>query len=158
VPDLSIEDIKDNVYRHIFRVSRQVSQAGTDLVDALIAAFDALSRYQDQVEYEAWLRTVGRRVRGRFGHVEALRDLFVLAKEEEGDAEFDMMACIQRSLDSLPHHLHASYAAKELEGLSWDEAAKAVGTTVAALKSRLPIAREKIRQNMDAGLVASLRK
>ena len=152
-----VDDIKDNVYRHIIRVSRQVSQAGTDLVDALLAANAHLSGHPNDGEFREWLARVALRIRGRFGHVAVLHPIVALADGMD-EGEFDMLACIQKALDSLPHHFHAAYAAKDLEGLPWDKAAEGVGTTVAALRSKLPVARQKIREIMDAGLVTSRRK
>jgi DNA-directed RNA polymerase specialized sigma24 family protein len=146
-----VDDIKDNVYRHIIRVSRQVSQAGTSLVDALLVAHAHLLDHPEDVEFRAWLSRVSLRIRGRFGHVEALQPVIALARGME-EGEFDMLSCIQKALDSLPHHVHAAYAAKDLEGLPWDKAAEGVGTTVAALRSKLPVARQKIREIMDACL------
>jgi RNA polymerase sigma-70 factor (ECF subfamily) len=59
---------------------------------------------------------------------------------------------LSRAIDGLPDHYRAVLVLRDIEGLSNEEAAEAIGESVAAVKSRLHRARMVLREELTQHL------
>jgi RNA polymerase sigma-70 factor (ECF subfamily) len=69
---------------------------------------------------------------------------------EEKVLDNELRGAIERATDSLPDDHRTVFLLKDIEGLSYEEIAETLGTTVPAVKSRLHRARLALREAIDA--------
>ena len=69
---------------------------------------------------------------------------------EEKALDNELRVAIERATDALPAEHRTVFLLKDIEGLSYEEIAEALGTTVPAIKSRLHRARLALREAIDA--------
>lgn len=160
--DRLIRQHKDAVYRQMVRACGNRDDAEDVLVEALLAAYQALPSIRDEDSFRGWLAVVGRRVCSRIKKHEALRPVLSLSglgeEIEVADArsdpqsladQQDLASCVKRAITDLPDALRDVYLKREVEGRSAEETAKSLGLTVAAVKSRLHRARQQVRESLD---------
>lgn len=157
-----INEHKDAVYRQMLRVCGNQADAEDVLQEALLSAFRSLGLLRDKAAFQAWLARIGRNVCYRLRKKEALRPLLELPvpgldglESETPSAESqlvrqDLARCVKGALDRLPDASRRVLELRDMEGLSAPEAARALGISVGALKSRLHRARIQLRRELDA--------
>ncbi len=69
---------------------------------------------------------------------------------EEKALDHELRVAIERATASLPDEHRTVFLLKDIDGLSYEEIAQAMGTTVPAVKSRLHRARLALREAIDA--------
>jgi RNA polymerase sigma-70 factor (ECF subfamily) len=69
---------------------------------------------------------------------------------EEKALDNELRVAIERATDGLPDDHRTVFLLKDIEGLSYEEIAETLGTTVPAVKSRLHRARLALREAIDA--------
>ena len=69
---------------------------------------------------------------------------------EEKALDNELRVAIERATDALPAEHRTVFLLKDIEGLSYEEIAETLGTTVPAVKSRLHRARLALREAIDA--------
>lgn len=157
---------KDAVYRQLIRVCGNREDAEDVLVEALLKAYRNLEQLREASAFRSWLAQIGRRVCWQLKQREALLPIVQLsAMEAEGlevrsaeDAP-DVQASLQEmkqlllsAVAALPEPERAVYELRDLEGAGGGETATRLGISLAAVKSRLHRAREKVRRHIDEGL------
>ncbi|MBS1715495.1 MAG: sigma-70 family RNA polymerase sigma factor [Armatimonadetes bacterium] len=152
---------KDAVYRQMVRVCSHREDAEDALASALLLAFKSADRLESDDAFRAWLGTIGKRVCSRMRHHPAIEQAFDFAIEnkivrDESDG-FDMhilSGCVKEAVDELPEPYRKVYTACEIEGATVPEAAERLGIGLAAAKSRLLRARERVRRRLDQSICA----
>jgi RNA polymerase sigma-70 factor (ECF subfamily) len=154
---------KDEVYRQMLRVCGNAEDAEDALAMAIIKAYRAADGLKDPGSFRPWLTTIGRRAcirlrqnAGNAMSLEALEAAGVpipdkgMATAEEALELDRTRACALRAFESLPDQYRQVYQACEIDGLTAHEAAKRLGITEAAAKSRLHRARTSVRKALDS--------
>ncbi|MDP9001643.1 MAG: sigma-70 family RNA polymerase sigma factor [Myxococcota bacterium] len=147
---------------------RDENDAREVVQDAFLRVFKSLSTFQGDSSFFTWLYRIVTnlsidlmRKPGR-----QTRDIESIAPEQEDGADVDfpvfgvldgsdpsdvvrrreIAARLQTALDGLPSYHRAVIVMRELEGLSYDEMAQAMGVTKGTIMSRLFHARQKLQR------------
>lgn len=159
---------RDAVYREMVRVCGNHEDAEDVLVQALLSAYRALDQLREEAAFKSWLARIGARLCGRMRHREELRPFITwsaLAEHgfdpaaegptpEDQAAEEDLRRCVKGALAQLTEPYREVYVRRELEGMSAEETAVALGISVPAVKSRLHRARATVRDYLDQNACA----
>jgi RNA polymerase sigma-70 factor (ECF subfamily) len=158
----------------LLRVATSITGSATDaedlVQDTLLRAYRAIHRF-DGRHPRAWLLTILRnaqRNRVRRRRPELLKDPDVTlpavidASEGGGSAEsvvVDQMfdATVERAYTDLPERFRRVVALVDIGGLTYQEAARALGIPMGTVMSRLHRGRRRIRQQLVAAGVAPRR-
>jgi RNA polymerase sigma-70 factor (ECF subfamily) len=178
VPAVSSEALAEVLDRHralICRLARQTVGADADLEDviqdALVAIATSLSRFRGECKLSTWVASVTvrtalrhasrrRRSEARTTPLDAGGEVEALAGSQ-GDEPGrtleakEFRACLQSAIDRLPPDQRAVVALRHVEGLALQEIAKALGTPIGTVKSRLHHARRSLREMMTPYLEES---
>lgn len=151
----------------LYRVAQSITRNPTDaedlVQDTLIRAYRAIERFDGRYP-RAWLLTIMRNAqvnRVRRKRPELMHDpdeqMARVADEspDGADAESQLMdqefeATIENALNALPEKFRRVVELVDLNQLSYQEAADALGIPVGTVMSRLHRARRNIRQHLEA--------
>lgn len=148
-------------------ITRNHEDAEDAMQDAFMKAYSHLSNFQEDSRFYTWLV--------RIAANEALMRLrkrrpnqFSLDEPIEGDddlmpreikdwepspeqryAQSEMQEILNQVIDQLQPDFRVVFLLRDVEGLSTEETAEALGISVPAVKSRLLRARLKLRQKLD---------
>lgn len=155
---------KDAVYRQMVRVCGNHDDAEDALAEAMLQALKFAESLRDEEAFRGWLAMIARRICGRLRHKERLTTLIDWAQREppepvsndpdpsEVTLVLALKACVNRAVDSLPEIYREVYLLRDIEGLDAEETCRRLNISLAAQKSRLHRARERVRQAIDADL------
>lgn len=160
------QEHKDAVYRQMIRVCGNHEDAEDVLVEAMLKAYRHLDQLREVVAFRSWLAQIARRVCWQLKEREALLPLLQLSVlEEEGqempetrtDLEAEaglrqMKELLTEAIQNLPAKYREIYEMRDLEDVPGDEAAKRLGVSLTAMKSRLHRARSMVRNYLDERL------
>lgn len=153
------------LYRVALSLTGQPADAEDLVQDTLVRAYRAVDRF-DGAHPRAWLLTIMRhthlnRVRGRSavllrdGEVAELSDVRLVAPSAEDLVVSDVFeAVVVEALGALPDKHRAVVTLVDVEGLSYQEAADALGVPRGTIMSRLHRARARIRTRLTAAGLA----
>jgi RNA polymerase sigma-70 factor (ECF subfamily) len=158
------------LYRLALRLMRDEAEAEDVVQETFLSAFKAISRFEGRSGLRTWLYRIAynaalmrlRRVQPETVSVEAggvngddglpvPRQLFDWCCLPEAD--FDTQEArdqLEAAIQSLPPTLKVVFVMRELEGLSTEAAAEALGLTPEAVKTRLHRARLRLREQLSA--------
>jgi RNA polymerase sigma-70 factor (ECF subfamily) len=165
----AFEELLQRHLRSIYRVAYRLAGNHDDAEDlaqeALVEAFRAFDRYQPGTYFDRWVyrimtRTHIDRVRHRGRRPETSLDapassngetLIARIGDVRDDPQYrteatDLDGPVQAALDSLPDEFRAVVVLADIEGLSYDEIALAVGRPIGTVRSRLHRARDMLRR------------
>jgi len=163
------EELLQRHLRRIYRVAYRLTGNPDDAEDlaqeAIVEAFRAFDRYQPGTYFDRWVcrimtRTHIDHVRRRARRPEISLDAPVspggdarvtLLGDSRDDPQHrtettDFDGTVQAALDALPPEFRTAVVLADVEGLSYDEVASAVGSPVGTVRSRLHRAREMLRK------------
>lgn len=147
---------KDSVYRQMVRVCNHREDAEDALGTALLLAYQAAEQLESESAFRAWIGTIGKRVCTKMRSHPAIQRTLEYAEEKglvaEDSEDMDMAVlkgCVADAVSSLSVIYRDIYIRCELNEESVVEAAKALGISHAAAKSRLLRAREIVRRQLD---------
>jgi len=159
------------IYRVAYRLAGNPDDAEDLAQEAIVEAFRAFDRYQPGTYFDRWLyrimtRTHIDRVRRRLRRPEVSLDapvspggdpLVALVGDDRDDPQrlveaTDLDGAVQAALDRLPAEFRTAVVLVDIEGLSYDEVAAAVGCPVGTVRSRLHRAREMLRKALGPQL------
>ncbi|MFN3728837.1 MAG: RNA polymerase sigma factor [Fimbriimonadaceae bacterium] len=154
---------KAAVYRQMVRLCGNHADAEDALGEAIFSAFRAMRQLDDEERFRAWLATIAtrsclrmKRSQGPLAKALSLVETETTLKSDAdvGKAmeEREWRSCVHAAVDALPEKYRVAYELRDLKGLSGEEAAQALGISLAALKSRLHRARQIVRENLDRSL------
>lgn len=144
------------LYRLAYRVTGSHEDAEDVVQDVFVGLPEALGRYDERGQFDAWLKRVTLRValmrlrssnRRREVRLDAAAD--VLAQDRDAAAAAD----VQSAIHALPDRLRLVLVLKELEGYSHGEVAEALGITVGASRVRLLRALKVLRRRLGGSRI-----
>jgi RNA polymerase sigma-70 factor (ECF subfamily) len=161
---------------HLYRTVRSILRDEAEAEDAMQAtylrAYRFLSGFAGEASFSTWLlrigvnEALGRRRRRRWlepvGEVSAVADRAPRPDPRERSPEDlaasrEAIALVERAVDGLPEAQRIVFVLREVERLSTDEAAQALGITADAVKVRLHRARRSLRAALAAELGQGVR-
>lgn len=157
---------KDAVYRQMLRVCGNREDAEDVLIEALFRAYRHLNKLEHPEAFRAWLARIGSRVCWRLKRREAVLPIIQLSHMEDEGVEIpstsalpdehwnamQMKQILGKALQTLPEKYRRVYEMRDLEDQPGEKVAKALGISLAAMKSRLHRARALLRERLDAVL------
>lgn len=152
------------LYRYATRSCGSARDAEDALQDGLLAAWRGAATFRGEAAARTWLFQVlihacRRRQRRRAGEPErhdGLEQAEPLPSGERGAdervADAQLGRALEEALAELPGEAREVLLLRDVEGLSGDEAAAALGLGLAAMKSRLHRARLELKARVEARL------
>lgn len=162
-------------YNLAYRLMGNHADASDAAQDALVRVCMRLQNFRGDSAFSTWLfRVVTNtcldelRRRGRLRHA-SLDDALPVEEgsvvrqatdEGEGPVEYaerqELQAAVQRAINRLPDEYRVVVIMRDLQGLSYQEIAALLGTTLGTIKSRLHRARQALRAILKATEAAKL--
>jgi RNA polymerase sigma-70 factor, ECF subfamily len=151
----------DALYRFAKRICRSDGDAEDALQDGLLAAWRGAATYRGDASARTWLFQVvvhacrhrGRRRAGEPEAHERVEEAAALAgKESPADDRAgarQVAAAMERALAAMAHDAREVLVLRDVEGLSGDETAAALGIALPAMKSRLHRARLEVKERVE---------
>src|SRR5579862_1010470 len=159
-----VEAHADRLYRALRGFALDAEEAEEVAQEVFVRAWCAIGRFEGRSQFSTWLyriafneaqRCLSRRPR-RTGTLDATeRDAFDALPDqarlgpEAQVLDGELQATIARALTQIPPPWRAAVVLRDIEGLSTEEAAAAVGIRVAAFKSRLHRGRMELRSLLE---------
>ena len=167
----SFEELVNRYERKIFRLTMNITRNREDaedsMQDAFMKAYSHLSTFQEGSRFYTWLVRIAAnealmRLRKRRPNqfsidepIEGDEDLIPREIEDWGPspeqryAQSEMREILDQAIDDLQPDFRVVFVLRDVEGISTEETATALGISVAAVKSRLLRARLKMRQKLN---------
>jgi RNA polymerase sigma-70 factor, ECF subfamily len=170
--DALVRTHQDRVYSVAMRMCRNVEDAKDILQDTFLGVIRSIREFREESKFSTWLYRIAsnaclkKRRRGVHEPTHeqelSLDDLMPRPDAEgrkpeipdwSGDAERallhgELSSRMESAIDKLPRDYKLVLVLRDVEGLSAEETAQAVGLSVAAVKSRLHRARVFIRREL----------
>ncbi|MDR6174910.1 RNA polymerase sigma-70 factor (ECF subfamily) [Nocardioides zeae] len=148
------------MYRYALRlVSGSDADAKEVTQEALISAWKGIGTFAGRSSLRTWLfRLVHRRAAdlNRHRRPTPIDDdlLSAMARPSEDNPlrhveRVELLRALQAALDELPWHQRAAWLLREIEGMSYDEIAAALDTTVGAVRGHLHRGRRTLAERME---------
>ena len=153
--------------RLVSRLVRDQAEAEDVVQEAFIKAYRALPQFRGESAFYTWLYRIGINTaknylvtQGRraptsteanseeaetFDDADQLRDINT---PESMLATKQIAATVNAAMESLPEELRVAISLREIEGLSYDEIAEAMGCPIGTVRSRIFRAREAIAEKL----------
>jgi RNA polymerase sigma-70 factor, ECF subfamily len=167
----AFEELVNRYERKIFRLTMNITRNREDaedaMQDAFMKAYAHLADFQEDSRFYTWLVRIAAnealmRLRKRRPNqfsldepIEGDDDLMPREVEDWGPspeqryAQSEMHEILNQVIDQLEPDYRAAFVLRDVEELSTEETAAAMGISVAAVKSRLLRARLKLRQKLN---------
>ena len=157
------------IFRVVMAVLGNAEDAEEAMQDTFVKAFRHLSQFRREARFTTWLTRIAvnealqkRRARKDAVSLDEARDAeepFVPRRHEAWQAnpekiygKQEMRELIESAIASLPEIYREAFVLRDVEEMSAEEAAQAIGISVPALKSRLLRARLMVREQLAAWL------
>ena len=159
--------------QRLFRVARGIlgddAEAEDVAQEAHVRAYRELASFRGDAQYSTWLTRIAvheamarAKKRRRLVAVEAPEPA-ELARPADEDPERrlenrELQAAIGRAVDALPAPLRAVFVLREVEGLSTQETAGALGLSAENVRVRLHRAKSTLRESLDQAIGRETRR
>lgn len=157
--------------RKIYRLAKNITQNDEDaedvLQDTFIKAYEHLNNFQGNSKFYTWLVRIGvneslmklrKRKSGRTvpldepvdtGEDPVVREIAVWGEDPENKySQEELRRILDEAVESLKPAFRTVFVLRDIEELSTEETAEALGLTIAAVKSRLLRARLQLREKL----------
>lgn len=154
--------------RRLFRVARAILRSDQDAEDAVqdayLAAYRAIDRFRGDARLSTWLTRIvvneayGRLRKAGGARVIALPEVTDMSEEdvaasgeaaaeapEQAASRAELRRLLERHIDKLPEQFRTAFVLREVEELSVEEAAAALGVPEATVRTRAHRARALLR-------------
>jgi len=167
----AFEELVNRYEKKIFRLTMNITRNREDaedaMQDAFMKAYSHLDRFHEDSRFYTWLVRIAAnealmRLRKRRPNqfsldepIESEDDFVPQQIEDWGPspeqrfAQTELRDILRGVIEDLPHDFRIVFLLRDVEGLSTEETAAAVGISEAAVKSRLLRARLKLRKKLD---------
>jgi RNA polymerase sigma-70 factor, ECF subfamily len=167
----SFEELVNRYEQKIFRLTMNITRNREDaedsMQDAFMKAYSHLNTFQEGSRFYTWLVRIAAnealmRLRKRRPNqvsldepIQGEDDLIPREIEDWGPspeqryAQSEMREILNQAIDDLQPDFRVVFVLRDVEGISTEETAEALGISVAAVKSRLLRARLKMRQKLN---------
>ncbi len=158
--------------RNVFRIAQHITQNREDaedvVQDAFLKAYQNLNQFQGQSKFYTWLVRIAvnealMRLRRRRPERMVSLDEDVKTEEDSMPREIadwspnpeqqynqaELKDILQRTIQGLPAGFRTVFVLRDVEGLSTEETAEALGLSIPAVKSRLLRARLQLRERLN---------
>ena len=167
----AFEQLVKRYDRNVFRIAQHITQNREDaedvVQDAFLKAFQNLGQFQGQSKFYTWLVRIAvnealMRLRRRKPGREVSIDEDVKTEDDSIPREIadwspnpeqlynqgELKEILQKTIQGLPPSFRTVFILRDVEGLSTEETADALGLSVPAVKSRLLRARLQLRERL----------
>ena len=158
--------------RNVFRIAQHITQNREDaedvVQDAFLKSYENLKNFQEQSKFYTWLVRIAvnealMRLRRRRPERMVSLDEDVKTEEdsmprevadwtpnpEQQYSQEELREILQRTIQGLPSSFRTVFVLRDVEGLSTEETAEALGLSIPAVKSRLLRARLQLRERLN---------
>ena len=158
--------------RQVFRIAQHITQNKEDaedvVQDAFLKAYEKLHQFQGNSKFYTWLVRIAvneslmRLRKRRTGKMVSIdedveteegsmpRDLADWGPDpEQMYGQSELAEILRKTIQGLPPGFRVVFTLRDIEGLSTDETAEALGLSVPAVKSRLLRARLQLRERLS---------
>src|SRR5437763_15978919 len=158
--------------RNVFRIAQHITHNEEDaqdvVQDAFLKAYEKLDQFQGNSKFYTWLVRIAvneslmRLRRRRTGKMVSIdedveteegsvpRDLADWAPDpEQNYSQSELGEILRKTIQGLPPGFRVVFALRDVEGLSTEETAEALGLSIPAVKSRLLRARLQLRERLS---------
>ena len=167
------------VYRVAYGITRSVQDAEEVVQDVFLSLFRKIGTFEGRAALGSWIYRIATNAalikrRGKRAEVEVPLEEYLPTFKEDGHREGDRAMLLadwsgqpdaallsgearrvlERGLAGLPEHYRAVLVLRDVEGLTNEEVAEALGETVATVKSRLHRARMALREQLTRALAS----
>src|SRR4051812_17912287 len=167
----AFEDLVKRYDRNVFRIAQHITQNREDAEDvaqdAFLKAFQNLGQFQGQSKFYTWLVRIA--VNEALMRLRRRRPERMVSLDEDVKTEDDsiprevadwspnpeqlydqgeLKEILQKTIQGLPESFRTVFVLRDVEGLSTEETADALGLSVPAVKSRLLRARLQLRERL----------
>ena len=159
--------------QRLFRIARGIlgndAEAEDVVQEAHVRAFDALGTFRGDGKFATWLTRIA--VHEAMARAKKSRRLVAVDDPEprerpgtsDGDPERrvgnrELAGILGRAVDALPGTLRPVFVLREVEGLSTEETADALGISAENVRVRLHRAKAALREDLDAALGRETRR
>jgi RNA polymerase sigma-70 factor, ECF subfamily len=170
--DVSAYDTLVRKYeRQIFRIAQHITQNREDaedvMQDAFLKAYEKLDQFQGNSKFYTWLVRIAvneslMRLRKRRAGKLVSMDEDVATEEgsmprdfadwapnpEQNYNQAELAEILKKTIQGLPQGFRVVFALRDVDGLSTEETAAALGLSIPAVKSRLLRARLQLRERL----------
>lgn len=147
---------QDGLYRHAVRIVGSADVAADIVQVALIKAYANLARCREPERFGSWLfRILSNRckdyLKSRRRRDTSLEESWPDAGPDpaEDAVRAELRRAVARALDRLPASQREAFVLKHVEGLSYEEIAERLGTSVGSLKMRVFRARDTLQELLE---------
>jgi len=167
----AFEQLVKRYDRNVFRIAQHITQNREDaedvVQDAFLKAFQNLVQFQGQSKFYTWLVRIAvnealMRLRRRRPERMVSIDEDVKTEDDSIPREIadwspnpeqlynqgELKEILQKTIQGLPESFRTVFILRDVEGLSTEETADALGLSVPAVKSRLLRARLQLRERL----------
>jgi RNA polymerase sigma-70 factor, ECF subfamily len=168
----AFEELVKRYDRNVFRIAQHITQNREDaedvVQDAFLKAYGNLSQFQGQSKFYTWLVRIAvnealMKLRRRRPERTVSLDQDVETDEdtiprevadwspnpEQQYNQAELRELLQRTIQGLPAGFRTVFVLRDVEGLSTEETAEALGLSIPAVKSRLLRARLQLRERLN---------
>jgi len=167
----AFEQLVKRYDRNVFRIAQHITQNREDaedvVQDAFLKAFQNLGQFQGQSKFYTWLVRIA--VNEALMRLRRRRPERMVSIDEDVQTEDDsipreiadwspnpeqlynqgeLKEILQKTIQGLPESFRTVFILRDVEGLSTEETADALGLSVPAVKSRLLRARLQLRERL----------
>jgi RNA polymerase sigma-70 factor (ECF subfamily) len=157
---------KNRIFSYICRMTKDGPDAEDLTQEVFIRAYQSIHRFRADAAVDTWLYRIatnlvidrfrrGRRVPQQWEPLEEEEDALeaLPATDRESDPEAtaqlgELRSVVQKAVHTLPPKLRAAVVLHDIEGLSYEEVAEALGCPVGTVKSRLFNGRNVLRRKL----------
>ncbi len=163
-----VEEHAGRIYRLALRMMGNEADAEDVLQETFLNAFRSIDRFEERSSLSTWLYRIASNAALMRLRRKEPEQISVDEPLERDDGDFvprqffdfcclpeedllrdEAVAEMNRAVEELPPTLRSVFILRDIEGLSTDETAKALGLSVSAVKSRLMRARLKLRERLS---------
>ncbi len=168
----AFEELVRRYDRNVFRIAQHITQNREDaedvVQDAFLKAYTNLGQFQGQSKFYTWLVRIAvnealMRLRRRRPERMVSLDEDVKTEEDSMPREIadwtpnpeqqytqgELKDILSRTIQGLPASFRTVFVLRDVEGLSTEETADALGLSIPAVKSRLLRARLQLRERLN---------
>src|SRR5438270_13825799 len=170
--DKAFEELVRRYDRNVFRIAQHITQNREDaedvVQDAFLKAYGNLAQFQEQSKFYTWLVRIAvnealMKLRRRRPERTVSLDQDVETDEdtiprevadwspnpEQQYNQAELRELLQKTIQGLPSGFRTVFVLRDVEGLSTEETAEALGLSIPAVKSRLLRARLQLRERLS---------
>lgn len=165
--ELLVAKYQRKLMRLVSRLVRDQAEAEDVVQEAFIKAYRAIPQFRGESAFYTWLYRIGINTaknylvtQGRRAPTSTDADVEEAESFDDGDylrdintpesmlATKQIAETVNLAMDALPEELRIAITLREIEGLSYDEIAEAMGCPIGTVRSRIFRAREAIAEKL----------